>query len=177
MTRFAFDIPTLETERLALRAPREADLDALAAMMAEERTRHIGGPMDRFQSWRRLASDIGHWAWQGFGYWSIERREDGAWIGMVGLYHPSHFPEPELGWGAAPAFEGRGYMREAAEAARRWGYETQGWRTLISLIDPQNHRSRALATRLGARIDGGFTHADGWFCDVWRHPGPEALAA
>jgi len=177
MTRFAFEIPSIETERLILRAPREDDCTPLAEMMAEERTEFIGGPIDRFDSWRRVGSEIAHWAWHGFGYWSVERRGDAAWIGMVGLYHPPHFPEPELGWGAAPAFEGRGYIPEAAEAARRWGYRTQGWSTLVSLISRRNQRSRALATRLGARVDGDFTHVDGWTCDVWRHPGPEVAAA
>ncbi|MEO1689867.1 MAG: GNAT family N-acetyltransferase, partial [Pseudomonadota bacterium] len=46
----------------------------------------------------------------------------------------------------------------------------------ISLIDPENARSIALAERLGARHDGDFTHDEHGFMRLYRHPAPADLA-
>jgi RimJ/RimL family protein N-acetyltransferase len=62
------------------------------------------------------------------------------------------FPERELGWILFDGAEGRGIATEAASALRDWA-AARGWTGLVSYIDPANHRSIALAQRLGARLD------------------------
>jgi RimJ/RimL family protein N-acetyltransferase len=59
-------------------------------------------------------------------------------------------------------------------AARDYAYDTLGWTSAISLIASDNHRSRALAERLGATRDGDFAHERFGRMQVWRHPGPDA---
>jgi RimJ/RimL family protein N-acetyltransferase len=49
---------------------------------------------------------------------------------------------------------GRGYATEAANAAMDWGFATTGFDRLISLIDPANAASIAVAERLGETLDG-----------------------
>jgi RimJ/RimL family protein N-acetyltransferase len=173
----SLDIPVLETERLRLRAPAETDFPTLADFYESERSRYVGGPQPRNQTWRGFCAMIGHWALRGYGFWSVEEKATGAYAGRVGLWYPEGWPEPEIGWTLMDGFIGRGYATEAALAARSHAYLTLEWPTAISIIDPANAASRAVAERLGCRREGAFTHAEGWSADIWRHPAPAEAAA
>lgn len=168
-------IPVLRTERLILRAPQAGDMDVLAAFYASERAHFIGGPCDRFQTWTRLLSGLGHWALRGYGWWAVECRATGALAGRVGVGLHEGWDEPELGWHIYEGFEGRGYAFEAALAARRHARESWGMGPLISYIVAENHRSRALAERLGAVVEREGSVV-GHPCLVYRHPALEAAA-
>jgi len=168
-------IPTIETERLILRAPSFADFEAYAAFRASERTKLIGGPYDRAQAFTQLAEIIGHWTLRGFGRWMVADKASDEPLGIVGCFCPEGWPEPEIAWSVFERAEGRGIAYEAAFAARNYAYETLGWQTAISLVDPANTRSVALAKRLGC-VDGGtFNHDTYGLMHIWRHPAPEAL--
>ncbi|MBT9384759.1 GNAT family N-acetyltransferase [Pseudooceanicola sp. CBS1P-1] len=169
-------IPRLETARLVLRGPEARDLDVLAAFYASERSAFVGGPKDRAQTWRQLGTEIGHWALKGFGRWMVELRSTGETVAMVGLWAPEGWPEAEIGWDVMNGHEGQGYATEAARAARAFAYDVLGWTTAISLVAPGNGGSARLAARLGAAPDGQWTHDAFGRLDIWRHPGPDALA-
>ena len=171
----AVAIPTLRTERLTLRAPRLSDFDAFAAFRASDQMRLLGGPVDRIAAWHQFAGIAGQWVLRGYGRWMVTLDDDP--IGVVGIVHFDEWPEPELGWALFEGFEGRGYAREAALAARRHAYDAWGWTTLVSLIGEANDRSRALARRLGCRPDGTFEHPSHGPLPIWRHPGPAEAAA
>ncbi|NJM83815.1 MAG: GNAT family N-acetyltransferase [Tabrizicola sp.] len=164
-----FAIPVLQTERLTLREPREADFPALLQFNDSPRTAHLGGPQPRRLVWRGFLAVIGHWALRGYGYWSVETR-DGTFIGRVGLGYHDGWPEPELGWHLFDGAEGKGYAFEAAMAARCFAYGQLGMTTLISMIAPENLRSIALARRLGARFEHSDPGVERPF-DIYRHPG------
>ena len=168
-------IPPIETERLMLRAPSEKDFDPFAAFYASERSLFVGGPLSREQAWRMLAMEAGHWMLKGFGRWIVERLDTGETAGMVGLFAPEGWPEPEIGWDLFEGHEGRGYATEAALAARAYAYDVLGWQTAISLVKPGNEASARVCQRLGAQPDGEFTHARHGLVHIWRHPGPDAL--
>ncbi|MEO0992817.1 MAG: GNAT family N-acetyltransferase [Pseudomonadota bacterium] len=171
----ALDIPVLETERLRLRAPSEDDMAAEVAFYASERSRFVGGPIGRDLVWRGLAGQLGHWVLRGYGMWAVEEIETGIYCGSVGPWYPDGWPEPEIGWALVDGAEGRGIAREAAEAARRYAYGTLGWTTAISLIDPANARSIALAERMGARFERDYDHPSKGRMAVYRHPAPQDL--
>lgn len=168
-------IPTLETERLFLRALREDDFEAEAAFFESERSRLVGGPLPRDQVWRVVAGMIGHWALRGFGFWALEEKASGRYMGRVGLWQPEGWPGVEIGWTLMDHAEGKGFAFEAALVARRYAYEELELTALISLIEGSNTRSEALATRLGAKMGGAFTHPSGLPLNIWRHPGPTEL--
>jgi RimJ/RimL family protein N-acetyltransferase len=164
-------IPTLRTARLRLRPLREDDLDAYAAMCADEEVmRYIGsgGAVGRDVAWRHLAMFLGSWALVGHGMWAIERRRDGALIGRAGFLDPEGWPGCELAWLLARDAWGQGYAFEAAQAALAYGRREQGLRDVISLIRPDNARSIALAERLGARSDGPIDFMGGTAL-LYRH--------
>ena len=169
-------VPTVSTPRLRLRAFTLADLDAYAALCADEEVmRHIGtgGAVGRDVAWRHLALFLGEWALTGSGMWALERRSDGAFIGRVGFLNPEGWPGRELGWTLARAAWGQGYALEASRAARAFGRDQLGVTELISLIREGNLRSIALAERLGAS-NGGAIHFLGSTALVYRHPSPGA---
>lgn len=168
-------IPTLETERLRMRSPTMADFEPVAEFFATERSRFVGGPRDRHESWRAFAANIGQWHLKGHGMWAVEERGTGAYVGQVGCWHPEGWVAREIGWIVVdPAQEGRGFAREAAIAARGYAYGTLGWPEVFSVIDPDNARSIALATRLGCTLDRSTVLPDGQPVLIWRHPAPEA---
>jgi len=169
-----FDHPGFRTPRLRLRALRLSDLDAYAAMCADEEVmRYIGagGPVARETAWRHLAMFLGTWALHGHGMWAVERRSDGRMIGRVGFIDPPDWPGCELGWLLARDAWGQGYAFEAASAARAFGRQQQGLGEIISLIRPDNAPSIRLAERLGARNTGPIDFMGGQAL-LFRHPPP-----
>lgn len=172
----AFEIPTIQTERLTLRAPRLDDFETYAAFGTTERTAGIGGPFDRSAAFNKLCAIAGHWILRGFGRWLVADRETDEALGIVGLFHPDDWPEPEIAWTVFAAAEGRGIAHEAACASRAYAYETLGWSRLVSLTLPDNSRSIALAKRMGASYEGDFVHPEFGPLNVWRHLPPEECA-
>lgn len=163
--------PTLVTDRLRLRPPRESDFDALCAFgQSADRMRFLGGPVDANAQWRTLLADIGHWALRGYGLFSIEVTESGLFVGRAGPIFHNHDEEPELAWHVFEGFEGRGYATEAAAAARDWYYATTGNGPLQSWINVENCSSQAVARRLGATVERADTTGSGHRGEIWRHP-------
>ncbi|RID93096.1 N-acetyltransferase [Gemmobacter lutimaris] len=141
--------PVLETARLRLRMPRLDDFAHRLAFYASDRSVWEGGPFTHEQAWRIFASEVGQWPLMGFGPFSMEDRQTGAYLGEVGIYQPEGYPEPELGWFVTDAAEGKGYAAEGARAVMGWAAATFGWDHIDNYIDPGNARSIALGLRLG----------------------------
>lgn len=167
--QFSVSVPVVRTERLILREPRVADLDAVAAFAASPRADFVGGPMTRFESWRNILMICGHWVTRGYGYWTVEEQATGRVAGRIGVHnHEEKWPEPELGWQVFDGFEGKGYAYEAAMAARAQAGR-MGLGPLISLVAPENLRSRQLAQRMGAVVEREITLLDKQVL-MYRHP-------
>ncbi len=171
-------IPQIETPRLVLRGPRTGDYDACKGFLMSDRARHVGGPVKAGQAWRAFCHLTGHWVHRGYSMFIFADRQTDEPLGMSGPWFPDGWPEPELAWSVwSPRAEGKGYAHEAALAARGFAYGTLGWTTAISLIDPQNTRSEALARRMGCVPEGAFSFDTGEIARIWRHPGPAAPGA
>ena len=143
----------IETERLILREiDPERDFESWAKAMADENTvRYLGSkPMNRAQAWRSMAMSIGHWAIRGYGFFSLESRQTGEWVGRVGPWYPEGWPEPEVGWAIAPDHLRKGYAFEAARASIDYAFNTLGWRRVVHVIVEDNKASIALARKLGS---------------------------
>lgn len=166
-------IPTLETERLTLRAPGPQDLPAFAAFYASDQAEFVGGKQTEAETWRYLCQVIGHWTMRGYGRWMVSLKGDDAAIGLVGLHYPLDWPEPEVGWYIWSG-TGNGYATEAGVAARDYAYDSLGWGTLVSIISPGNAASVGVAKGMGAVRINDHQFADGGIGMVYRHPGPEA---
>lgn len=159
-------VPELETDRLRLRGHCRDDFDALARIWADERVvRFISGrPSTRGESWTRLLTYMGHWQAVGFGYWAVEDRESGAYIGDVGFAElkrditPPLEGIPEIGWVLAPEAHGRGLATEAVAAVLAWGDQFFSDDLTVCLFDPQHVASIRVAEKNGfsKRCDATF---------------------
>lgn len=162
-------LPLLVTERLLLRAPKVEDFEAFARIACTERGQSFGGPMSREDAWADFTQMTATWLLHGHGVWTIGRAGEIAGFVLLG-FEPGD-REPELGFLLLPHAEGDGIAFEAATAAQDHAFNSLGWTTLVSYIDPENTRAQRLATRLGAVLDGRVDDAQ-----VWRYGtgGPNA---
>jgi RimJ/RimL family protein N-acetyltransferase len=162
--RLSAAVPVLETAHLRLRLPALADFDAWAAVFTTEVSRFMDGPYDRSDAFTDFAASVGTWLLRGHGPLAVEDKATGATLGFVLIGFEPGDLEPELGWFLLPAAEGRGIAAEAAIALRAYAFDRLGMTRLVSYIAPENTRSRALAARLGAVVEGTV---DG--CEAWVH--------
>ncbi len=165
----SFTIPTIETERLVLRAPHKDDLPAMTAFFATERSHMVGGPKDATGCWDSLVKRLGHWALNGFGLWHLTEKSSGDFVGWAGMIYAPGWHEPELGWTLMEEAEGKGLGFEAAQSARAFAAQHQGLNGVMSYIAHANTRSRALAERLGATYERE-AELLGKKAQMWRHP-------
>ena len=146
-------IPELTTARLRLRAFRESDLDAYAAIMADPEVAQFlgaGSALSREDAWRQMAMILGHWVLRGFGLWAVEELETGSLLGRIGCHYPEGFPGFEIGYTLGRAAWGRGYAREGAAAALAYARDVLHRPEIVSVIRPNNIRSIRVAESLGA---------------------------
>jgi RimJ/RimL family protein N-acetyltransferase len=155
--QFQADAPTLESERLVLRAHRREDFPDFFAMWTDpEVFRFIGGrQFTREEVWMRLLRGVGHWRLMGFGFWIVEEKASGRLVGEVGLGDFMRVIEPSLegaieaGWVLAPWAQGRGYATEAMTAALAWMDAALKPARCACIIDPDNAASIRVATKCG----------------------------
>jgi RimJ/RimL family protein N-acetyltransferase len=150
-------VPILETERLKLRGHRLDDFNHCAAMWADPTViRFVGGkPLSEEESWRRMLSYVGHWLLLDFGYWVVEEKATGNFVGEVGFadykrdLEPSLKGTPEIGWVLASHAHGRGYATEAVRAAVAWGDVHFHAARTACIISPENLASVRVAVKCG----------------------------
>ena len=145
----------IETERLILRKVNpEKDFEAWAKTMADENTvRYLGTkPMSRNDAWRSMALVMGHWEIRGYGFFSLESKETGEWVGRVGPWYPEGWPDKEVGWIISPEHLRKGYGAEASRASIKYVFEVLGWKKVIHLIMDGNEASMALARSIGSTL-------------------------
>jgi RimJ/RimL family protein N-acetyltransferase len=146
----------LETERLRFRMLRESDFPTIERWSADIQVmRYLGGKtFDTIQAWRHLAYLVGHWAMRGYGYYAVEEKSTGNFIGRVGFTNQTGWPGFELGWTIWPEYQGRGYASEAARMLLHYAFDALDQPHVISLIHSDNAPSRRVAEKLGQKIEG-----------------------
>src|SRR5919106_6655773 len=98
----------LETERLRFRMLRLDDFPTYEKWCADiDVMRYIGGKtLDRVLAWRHLTNLLGHWTLLGYGYYAVEEKATGNFIGRVGYNNQPGWPGFELGWTIWPENQG-----------------------------------------------------------------------
>ena len=169
MTQTAIE---LITDRLVLRPFAPGDVEAHIAMMRDQDVARFlteeGMPRERATEWRAAASLLGHWQIRGFGFFSVFEKATGQWVGRVGPWQPEGWPALETGWSIAANHWGKGYAPEAAEATMRWTFKRfPDLPRMISLIDPGNPNSQAVARKLGETNSGETFRIFQFVVDIW----------
>jgi RimJ/RimL family protein N-acetyltransferase len=149
---------TLLTDRLVLRAWREADREPFSELNADPRvmefmprllsTEESDDFFDRIQA---------HFDEHGFGLCAAEHRASGALMGFIGLLVPKFeapfIPAVEIGWRLGFEWWGQGLATEGAREMVRFAFEDIGLEELISFTALGNLRSRRVMEKLGMTHD------------------------
>ena len=155
----------IRTPRLVLRAWRDSDVEAFAAMNGDARVMaYFPQCLSASQSAASARRIRNHFAEHGFGYWVVEAPGVAPFIGVSGLLH-TRFDAPftpciEIGWRFCQSAWRQGYATEAARAALAYGFDSLGLAEIVSFTVPDNFRSILLMERLGFARDGAgdFDH-------------------
>jgi RimJ/RimL family protein N-acetyltransferase len=141
----------LETPRLILRPPVEADLAPWGELLADlDAMRFLGGPQTRPIEWLRVAM-LRSFKPPRSGMLSVVEKATGRWIGRIGTWHPQGWPGTEVGWTLSRAAWGRGFATEGAARAMDWAVDELGLTDILHVIKPGNEAAAAVARRLGSR--------------------------
>ena len=162
----------LETDRLILRPFEAKDVEPHIAMMGDEKIASFlsptGKPRSYGDEWRAAASFLGHWQIRGYGFFSVDEKETGDWVGRVGPWKPGGWPGLECGWSINSEHWGKGYAPEAAIATIKWVFEKfPDLPRIISVIDPENANSQAVAKKIGEEKTDEFFEVWGLRLDIW----------
>lgn len=99
---------------------------------------------------------------QGWGFWAVELKAMGQFIGFVGLHEQAtqfeFSPCVEIGWRLAKAYWRQGYATEAAQAVLDYAFQTLQLEKVVSFTAVVNHPSQAVMQKLGMQKVGEFNH-------------------
>ncbi len=113
---------------------------------------HLGDLLSRDQSDASVAQYQADFDRRGYGWWAVEVRGTGEFIGFAGLDPVDDgmpFTGVEIGWRLARSAWGQGYATEAARAVLAYGFDTLGLPEILAVTTSTNHRSQAVMRRIG----------------------------
>ena len=127
--------------------------------------RYISGtPSSREEAWSRFLRYAGHWRLLGFGYWVVEEKSAGAFIGEVGFadyqrqMKPSLEGRPEAGWVLKTSAHGQGFATEAVHRMIAWADECLEDQKTVCIFDPDHEASIRVARKMGYVDIGKASH-------------------
>jgi ribosomal-protein-alanine N-acetyltransferase len=158
----------IDTERLTIRSPTEADAAPLAALWSDPRVTHfLGGPRNFDEVRAALLAGLADPP--PIDLWPVVDKSSGDVIGHCGLV-PKEVDgvdamgtcdEVELVYVIAADHWGRGLATEAARAIRDYAFHSLEIERLISLIDPANAASERVAQKVGLNFERNTLRPNG----------------
>jgi RimJ/RimL family protein N-acetyltransferase len=146
----------IETERLLLRKPHLNDAPAVFAGWTQdpEVTRYLAWrPHQRLEQTETfLAICISAWDGDSRFPFMLTLKETGEVIGMIDPRIEGH--QMLIGYGAARAHWGKGYMTEALRAIIHWAFQQPGIYRVYATADVENIGSRRVMEKAGMQCEG-----------------------
>ncbi len=153
----------IETERLALRRLVPEDLEAVRRIHSDPEVMAVYGGAFTEQGTRDfIQRNLDRYAKDGVSFYAITLKNTGELIGCGGiiLQPTDHGIEPEIGYQVRRDQQGRGYATEMARGCMKYAFEVLKADHIISLIRPDNLRSRRVAEKNGLVVDREFLWRD-----------------
>jgi RimJ/RimL family protein N-acetyltransferase len=151
-TRSKQQSPILITDRLILRRWRDSDRHPFARRNADSRVMEFFARRLSHKDSDSLVDKIeAHFDANRFGLCAAELRQDGTFIGFIGMSLPD-FKAPfsvELGWRLAAEYWGHGLATEGAQAVVHYAFQTVGLDVIVATTALANTRSRRVMEKLG----------------------------
>lgn len=150
-------LPVLLTERLRLRRFTSADLDSYHRVIYGDadvmKTLPGGAPRPLESVEWMLGWHARHWAENQCGFFAVELRESGAFIGHCGVFIWG-LDTFELGYAYGKAYWGKGYATEAGHACLRHAFAALPLEQIDAVIAPGNLASQGVLLKLGFKAAG-----------------------
>lgn len=168
---YSAPLPTLEAERLALRAFHATDALVVERLLADgeiaRNTLTIPHPYPAGAAVPWIASHAEEWAEGKAGTWAITRRSDGALVGAVGLRFSALHSRAEIGYWVAVAEWGKGVATEAVRRLIAYAFDELGLHRVQAHHFVENPASGRVMARAGMRAEG--TRRGAFFRDGVPH--------
>lgn len=156
----------LETTRLVLRQWCDADKNPLYQMCSDPQVmRYFPAPLSREQSDELFERASGLIDANGWGFWAVELKESGEFIGFVGLHFQDAdsgipcAPLTEIGWRLSKDHWLKGYASEAAVEVLRFAFTELDLQEVYAFTTVTNTPSQQVMLKIGmanTRLD--FDH-------------------
>ena len=148
----------LESPRLRLRRLRPSDERDLIALDSDpDVMRYVGspaGPRPPGETAERVRQRI-HEDQGPLGFWVVERRGDGGFVGLCALIRMPTGDDIELAYRLARPTWGQGVATEAARALLEYAFCVVGLPKVVAVTYPENRASQRVLEKLGF-APGGF---------------------
>lgn len=147
----------IQTDRLEMYRPRAEDLEEMFNLVAHPETRRHLGPTQASMadSFAHLLHKAGSWSLYGYGTFVVRLKGQQGILGTCGIFRSYRgFGKglddvPEAGWIINVDHCGKGYAREAMEAALAWFDAEHGPQRIACMIEEGHAVSECLAFSLG----------------------------
>jgi len=150
----------LETERLILRRVTREDAPFILVLVNEPAwLRFIGdrGVKTLEDAWGYIANGpLASYERHGFGLYLVERKSDGAPLGMCGLIKRDALEHVDIGYALLPAYWGQGYAQEAVSATLAYALKDLGLKRIAAIVSKDNASSIKVLERMGLRFEKYF---------------------
>lgn len=157
----------IETERLLLRQWKPSDNKPFSQMCSDENVmKYFPARLSEAESDSVIKRCKNHIDEHGWGFWAIEEKRSGDFIGFTGLNYPPYdlpfSPCIEIGWRLAYSAWGNGYATEAAYACLDFAFKQLKADRVVAFSTVKNIRSQNVMRRIGMHR---LEHSD------FDHPG------
>ncbi|MFD0977836.1 GNAT family N-acetyltransferase [Salinimicrobium gaetbulicola] len=169
---FFKEFPVLETNRLILRKFTLEDAKEVQSMRSDQRVmKHMDSKehLSIAQSEEFIKENLNTYSLEKGIFWAITEKNSGAFIGDFAFWRiDSKNFRAEIGYTLNPAYWGKGYMKEAMDAALAFGFKKLNLHSFEANINPENMNSRKILERTGFKKEAYFRenyYYDGRFLD------------
>jgi RimJ/RimL family protein N-acetyltransferase len=150
-------VTVIETARLVLRDFTAEDAQFVLRLVNEPSfLRYIGdrGVRSLDDARRYIAEGpVAGYARYGHGLMRVDRKSDGATVGMCGVLKRDSLPDPDIGFSFLPEHWSQGYALEAAQAVMQHARATLGLGRIVAITTSDNEPSMRLLGKLGFRFE------------------------
>lgn len=152
-----------ESERLGFRRWKAFDRAPFAALNADpDVMEYFPKPLTRTESDALVERIEAHFEERGYGLWAVERKEDGAFIGFIGLLDVNFDigieGATEIGWRLDKKYWKKGYAVEGANACLAYASDELGKKEIYSFTSTANTPSETVMKRIGMKKTEEFDH-------------------
>ncbi|WP_211655364.1 GNAT family N-acetyltransferase [Planococcus alpniumensis] len=152
-----------ESERLGFRRWKASDRAPFAALNANpDVMEFFPKTLSRTESDALIDRIETHFEEKGYGLWAVERKEDRAFIGFIGLLDVNFDigieDATEIGWRLDQQFWKKGYATEGAKACLTYAFDELGKKEIYSFTSTINTPSETVIKRIGMEKAVEFEH-------------------